>query len=84
MDRFLDGTVFVDPDETRSKSRNSIDENTRLPSQLDLEENYINLIKNRNEEDFHSDDDMLNFLYSKRREIIDDIQLIDSVLAQYH
>ena len=84
MDRFLDGTVFVDPDETRSKSGNSIDENTRLPSQLDLEENYINLIKNRNEEDFHSDDDMLNFLYSKRREIIDDIQLIDSVLAQYH
>lgn len=84
MDRFLDGTVFADPDETRSKSGNSIDENTRLPSQLDLEENYINLIKNRNEEDFHTDDDMLNFLYSKRREIIDDIQLIDSVLAQYH
>ena len=84
VDRFLDGTVFVDPDETRSKSRNSIDENTRLPAQLDLEENYMNLIKNRNEEDFHSDDDMLNFLYSKRREIIDDIQLIDSVLAQYH
>ena len=84
VDRFMDSTVFVDPDETRSKSRNSIDENTRLPSQLDLEENYINLIKNRNEEDFHFDDDMLNYLYSKRREIIDDIQLIDSVLAQYH
>ena len=84
MDRFLDSTVFVDPDETRSKSRNSIDENTRLPSQLDLEENYVKLIKNCNEEDFDSDDDMLKFLYSKRREIIDDIQLIDSVLAQYH
>ena len=84
VDRFLDSTVFVDPDETRSKSRNSIDENTRLPSQLDLEENYINLIKTRNDEDFDSDDEMLKFLYSKRREIIDDIQLIDSVLAQYH
>ena len=84
VDRFLDSTVFVDPDETRSKSRNSIDENTRLPSQLDLEENYINLIKTRNEEEFDSDDEMLKFLYSKRREIIDDIQLIDSVLAQYH
>jgi len=80
----MDSTVFVDPDETRSKSRNSIDENTRLPSQLDLEDNYIKLIKNSNEEDFDSDDDMLKFLYSKRREIIDDIQLIDSVLAQYH
>ena len=84
VDRFLDSTAFVDPDETRSKSRNSIDENTRLPSQLDLEENYINLIKTRNDEDFDSDDEMLKFLYSKRREIIDDIQLIDSVLAQYH
>ena len=84
VDRFLDSTVFVDPDETRSKSRNSIDENTRLPSQLDLEENYINLIKTRNDEDFDSDDEMLKFLYSKRRAIIDDIQLIDSVLAQYH
>ena len=84
VDRFLDSTVFAEPDETRSKSRNSIDENTRLPSQLDLEENYINLIKTRNEEEFDSDDEMLKFLYSKRREIIDDIQLIDSVLAQYH
>ena len=83
-DRFLDDTALVDRDETRSKSRNSIDEITRLPTQLDLEENYINLTNNRNEEDFDSNDELLKFLYSKRREIIDDIQLIDSVLAQYH
>ena len=74
----LPGTIFS------WKSRNSIDEITRLPTQLDLEENYINLTNNRNEEDFDSNDELLKFLYSKRREIIDDIQLIDSVLAQYH
>ena len=84
MDRFLEDTAFVDQDESRCKSRNSIDETSRLPTQLELEENYINLINNRNEDAFDSNDDMLKFLYSKRREIIDDIQLIDNVLAQYH
>ena len=84
VDRFFDETALVDQDETRCKSRNSIDETARLPTQQDLEENYINLISNRNDDVFDSNDEMLKFLYSKRREIIDDIQLIDSVLAQYH
>ena len=52
VDRFFDETALVDQDETRCKSRNSIDETARLPTQQDLEENYINLISNRNDEVF--------------------------------